>query len=555
MMRPILSSDRKNSINDSSYNSHKEGYAYNKLSDDQLAVKLNADDEFDVETPKGRTRTPPKRFQLFHNPLRLSYQRNRIKFTRPVVTLLLQRVASLSFYIIAWVTNGEVLQGITNGSLCPGKLPFDKPAFLTWFSYNYMILSGIFVVYPYIRFVQPTKTTKRRGIHHHHTNDDDQQIMTLSFYVTHIWAGRMGWKNAVFACAIISYMLLVLNFLFIVGLECVSVSLSNAIYQLQTPFTVGLSVCVLKDTFILSEALGIFLSLVGVALIVLPPLVVVTNSNTGGSQDNVTHDQCTFFQQQEWSSPTLIGILATLGSAVIGSLYLVSWRIFSETKSRRNHNTNYDSTNDDVGLINNASPPLGSRLEGFVDTHMTLATIGLCNLLLGWPFLILMDRLGLERLEMPPIMPLLAVVTNATTSSSSVVSPYDDQLLDFDYYYDWGILLNANGLVEYAFDASCAVAIYMTSPVATSVIAPLTIPLSIVMDHMFYGGEGENADNIVQSSMVESSSGNEAQWSTLTVVGVMAILVGVVLLEVKPDLNKEQLLPYSNRKYRRHIEI
>jgi drug/metabolite transporter (DMT)-like permease len=76
------------------------------------------------------------------------------------------------------------------------------------------------------------------------------------------------------ACTIIGYLLQLLNILFILGLECISVSLSNAIYHLQTIFTVGLSVWIFQDCFSVAEAFGIVLSTVGVAVIAVPPLLL-----------------------------------------------------------------------------------------------------------------------------------------------------------------------------------------------------------------------------------------------------------------------------------------
>lgn len=526
MIRPILLREKKKKI-DCKCNPHEEESAYN-IACDKLAVGslvINDNDEEDIEALVARdvdVKKIPARFLLqFRERVRHCYSHHRcqIKPFSPNFLLLIQQVISLSFYIFTWVVNGELLQGIANGKLCPGNQKYDKPATLTWISYNYMILSGILVVYPYTIFYRKNKQM----------NHMNEHKMTLSFYITRVWAGRIGWKNAVLVCAVISYMLLVLNFLYIVGLECVSVSLANAIYQLQTPFTVALSVCILKDKFVMSEAVGVVLSLGGVALIVVPPLA-------GGVIDgNGNNEQCSLFQHQEWSSPTLIGILATLCSAAIGSAYLLSWRIFSEAKS---HDHKYSSL---TGATRDNYPLIPSRLEGFVDTHMTLAMIGVCNLLLGWPFLILMDRLGLEVLEMPPLIEMAKNVTPLSASTSH------DSNYDFQYFYDWGLLLNANGLVEYAFDASCAVAIYMTSPVATSVIAPLTIPLSLVIDRLLYGVDGTGRISLAQLPVEPYNSGGK-HWSILTVIGVAVILAGVVLLEVKPDLSKIYSFHYSQKR-------
>ena len=342
---------------------------------------------------------------------------------------------SVLAFLISWVCNGEMLQGISNGLFGSA---YDKPLALTWFSYNYMLLGSCFV-YPYVKF---------------------HRKWSLSFYIRHVWAGDLGFARAVLACAIIAFNLQILNVLYIVGLECIPMTLANAIYQLQTIFTFGLSVCFLKDKFVLSEAVGILVSLVGVAWIVLPP-VLLEDEQEQTATTTTTTTTCV-----SQSAPMILGSLATLGSTAIGGAYLVAWRVFDEKRN------------------NNSSIPLG-RLEGLVDTQMTLATIGFCNLLLGWSMLPLAHWMGLEEFILPG---------------------------------NWWIL-HWNGMVEYAFDASCAVAIYMTSPVVVAVVSPMTIPLSLAADQLLYS----------TSSIVKPG--------VSTIIGAIVLMVGVVLVETKPDLS------------------
>jgi len=326
----------------------------------------------------------------------------------------LWKFLSIVIYLITWVANGELLQGITNGSV--GIRVYDKPAAVTWFSYNFMILSSILV-----------------ALHAHNQKLNWSRVVQK-------WAGNFGVRRAISVCAATSYLLLLLNILMIVGLRCVSVSLSNAIYQLQTPFTIALSVFMLGDSFVESEAIGILLSFTGVCLIVIPPLW-----EEGG--------------QFCWR-----GILATAASAAIGGVYLISWRVLE----RKNES------------------PL-NRWESFIDMQMTLAAIGFCNLLVGWPILPILDGLKFEMMELPQ---------------------------------DWGILC-INGLVEYAFDASCAIAIFATSPVMVAIVAPLTIPLSMFMDQLLYGGS------------------EVKEWSIWS--GIVLILLGTLMMELKPIIFKRKV--------------
>uniref|UniRef100_A0A7S1ZP28 EamA domain-containing protein n=1 Tax=Trieres chinensis TaxID=1514140 RepID=A0A7S1ZP28_TRICV len=362
-------------------------------------------------------------------------------------------VLSICLYLILWVANGELLQGIASGTLCPQGIAYDKPAFLTWFDYNFLLL-GLPIVWADTRF--------RRG-------------QGLTKYLTNIWPGSFGFCRSIAACAAISCLLIALNILFVIGLECVSVATSNAIYQLQTAFTIGLCVWILGDKFSLSEGVGLAASLIGVALIVLPPLV---------NDENVEKATEEGGDDRKQSCPShhaaFLGSFAMLGSAALWGGYQVAWRVLSEV--RENPESQHRSTH--------------SRLDGFMDTLTTLAMVGACNLTLGLPVLILIDYFGFETFYPPP-------------------------------QSHKGILI-VNALVEYGFDVSCAVAIYMTSPIITAVTAPLTIPISLLWDHALY-----------------KSSLSEVGWWGL--IGTALVLAGVMMMETKPDLSKITLARWQQR--------
>jgi len=340
----------------------------------------------------------------------LSWQGPQWKNKQDGKTHGVKKVLSIASYLIAWVANGELLQIITNGNM--GIQAYNKPAAITWFSYNFMILSSLSVI-----------------LHPHRQKVNWGTLLQQ-------WSGKLGFRKAILICAGISYLLLLLNILMIVGLRCISVGLSNAIYQLQTPFTIALSVFLLGDKFLESEAIGIFLCFLGVCLIVAPPL---------SKGDEGDYQFC-------WS-----GVVATAASALIGGAYLVSWRVL-EMKN--------------ISTLN--------KSERFLDVHMTLAAIGFCNLFIGWPILLFLDELHYETMELP---------------------------------YNWGILF-LNGIVEYAFDASCAIAIYTTSPIIVAIVAPITIPMSMLVDQLVYGGNGIEGWGI---------------WS-----GIILSILGTLVIELKP---------------------
>jgi len=160
--------------------------------------------------------------------------------------------------------------------------------------------------------------------------------------------------------------------------------------------------------------------------------------------------------------------MAILISAALWGLFQVVWRLLSE--SRHLGGSSYSV----------------SRLGILVDTMTTLGMVGLCNLLFAWPLLCLFHWNEFEVFELPPRSHL------------------------------WLLLFNA--LAEVAFDTSCAIAIYVTSPVMTSITAPLTIPISLVAEKILYGTSSE-------------AFGGVSGWS-----GAIIILLGVVLMETKPKL-------------------
>lgn len=326
---------------------------------------------------------------------------------------------ALSAFLVTWVANGELLQAITNGKI----IPYNKPVFVTWCSYNFMMLGGLVVV---LRPRMHRKTFK------------DTLIS---------WAGQMGVRKCILACAMLSYLLQILNILVVLGLECISVSLSNGIYQVQTAFTLGLSVLLLKDQLVYAEALGLLISLMGIGIMVVPP--ILWDDDSSSSQEILS---C------PWSD-RLVGVWVTLASAAMGGSYLVSWRIL-----------------DDARQVSHKTP-----IEGLVDTQMTLAVMGTCNLLIGWPLIVVAHWAGWEIFEWPD-------------------------------HWQW---LFINGFVEYLFDASCAVAIYTTSPLVVAVASPLTAPISSIVDRYIY---------------------TAATFSIVPWIGAAITMVGVYVLQSKPQI-------------------
>jgi hypothetical protein len=338
------------------------------------------------------------------------------------------QILAVVLYLITWVANGEVMQHITT-------TVYNKPAAITWFSFNFMTLS--FPLALCIKWNCHGTTVAADGIIKR-SNAVNSFALQLRQLIQE-WAGHLGIKHGILICVAISYSLLALNVFMLLGLECISLSLTFAIFQLETPLTIVLSVFWLKDRFLLIQGTGMILSMVGVATIVMPAL------------DH--KDAC------------LKGVAEIVAASAIGAFYLTTWR-WLETKNKLE---------------------LSPR-EGLVDAHMTLSMIGFCNLLAGWPILVLLHYLQIEVFEWP--------------SSREV--------------WTW---MFVNGIVEYLFDASCAMAIFATSPIVVSVTAPLTIPVSILLEQSL------------------RSHGFMVPPGMHLYVGGIMVLIGTVLIEGRPSFD------------------
>jgi drug/metabolite transporter (DMT)-like permease len=357
----------------------------------------------------------------------------RVTLAPRAIVLVLQLLPALSVAatLISAVANGVMMQGIANGSLqllvAPSDKvePFDRPGFLSWTAYNCFLLSWI-----------PLAWCCRRYRH-----------CSVYSFLRSTWAplGRLRFMLA-WSCGM-QLLLLLLNMAWVVGLTHISVAMSNAIYQLQAIVTIGLSVLCLKSRFVAAEAFGMMLSLLGVAIMVVSPLMVAEEE---GSTSEISSD----------NKDPRIGLLATLLSAFVWGLYQVAWRVISIGKR-------------DL-----------SSLEGLMDTFATLGVMGVVNLLPGWPLLCLLHWTGIETFVLP----------------------------------SWNLLpaLIANGLVEYFFDTTCAIAIYLTSPVTTAITAPLTIPMSLVWD-----------------SFQQQQNGSSSVTDYIDWIGASLVLAGVVWMELK----------------------
>ena len=433
-------------------------------------------------------------------------------------------------------------------------------------------------------------------------------FIELSVYMTTEWSRNLEdfWSSC-FKCLTFNYILIGLNVLWIVGLtQDISVPMSNAIYQSQIPATVLLSMYhddgderrrnekgdrnkdVADDgqennqkqktlqqrrTRFKRERrrqhwrrvlVGTMISSVGIGMIIIPPLL--TTSASSGS--NVS---ATFTTQKESSavavsssntttpSSSFLGVFVTFLSAMISAAYQVAWKILMDEKD--DHHLDGDNSDEGYGIIATETVHLidqndddddddeeGQQLltvghrknvrlnrqgndchtastarnsnddvvkqKGLIKTFATLGVMGICNILLGWPVLLLLHWSGIETIDLKPIPNLWKALT-------------------------------INSLIETLFDTSCAVAIYMTSPVVTSIVAPLTIPISFFWD-VWFRRTADDGHDAVNSSSSSSSINNENLW--LVLLGSVLIVIGVVRIEIKPPPHRQPLPQSANNK-------
>ena len=161
----------------------------------------------------------------------------------------------------------------------------------------------------------------------------------------------------------------------------VTVSTSNAIYQMQCVFTVLFSVIFLNETFTRTKAAGTLLSFIGIVIVVLPPLLA--HSTEGAPpKENV-----------------LLGSLLTLLSGLMWGAYEVGYTYTSNRKNK-----------------NGVQAGERGKLDAVMETMTSLFIIGVANAAFTWPFLILLHFTGVETLELPTASQWLIVSGNAGLS-------------------------------------------------------------------------------------------------------------------------------------------
>jgi hypothetical protein len=338
---------------------------------------------------------------------------------------------------------------------------YNKPFFVVLCCYTTFILWGPLVVFPYLYFYRPA------------------DVSSIVEYYTHEWCAELSFRQAFLYTCGMGIILYLGNLGYVSGLRYISVALGSALSQGEAPLTVFLSVMVLGRCFETWEKRGIALSLMGIALIAIPPLLWKSQQEQQQQQGSDEYDDGDDYMaagasSSSFSSSTTSweqevgGVISTFLGAFGFGAYQVFWPFF--------YGQRYISTTSSLAAV----APTTTPIHAVMDTLATLTLLGFFLLSTGWILLLFLHITGLETFEIPP------KEIRGTLLVSSILSAMTDAL---------------NGV-------ACVVA----STVVVALAYPLIIPLSVLLQWW--------VDGIPPS-----------QWGALGWIGTVLVVVGVFCLE------------------------
>lgn len=281
---------------------------------------------------------------------------------------------------------------------------YNKPAFLVLCCYTTFILWGPLVVFPYLlHFYRP----RRDGGGGH---DDNNAISSTAAavivnYYTREWSGALSFSRAFLYTCCMGMILFLGNLGYVSGLRYISVALGSALSQGEAPLTVFLSVVVLGRYFGRWEKRGIVLSLLGIALIAIPPVLWTSRrENDDGRDDdfdnNVSTGTTSTSTTATWEQE-LGGVMSTFLGAFGFGAYQVFWPYFDE---KRYSTTSITATATTASKSHNHHHPVAptTPIHAIMDTLATLTLVGFFLLSTGWILILFLHITGLEPFEIPP---------------------------------------------------------------------------------------------------------------------------------------------------------
>ncbi|GMH89934.1 hypothetical protein TrST_g13444 [Triparma strigata] len=315
-------------------------------------------------------------------------------------------IAIVVSYLLVWVSQSEYAQILMSGQNVTGG-GYDKPGFICYLNHSILIL---FV--PVVWVASKINYGSKFNF-----GDFVQQ-----------WSGNFSFCKAFYELSLLSVGYFVCIWTWVVGLTYISVSASNALYQLQCVFTVLFSVWFLGEVLTQNKRVGCVVSFAGIISVVLPPMLMPSPDSGEGADDDPT-------LPKNEPNAALLGTLFTIASAVLWGAYEVGYMYISDRKNIGTKITSSDA----------------SKFDTVMETMMTLSMIGVGTLIFCIPLLALLHYSGYEPFELPE---------NAEQTTRLFI----------------------NATLSFAFDLLFALAIFLTSPVVVSISAALVIPLSFLAD-------------------------------------------------------------------------
>ena len=105
------------------------------------------------------------------------------------------------------------------------------------------------------------------------------------------WYGNFTGGKALYEATVLALIYWICIWTWIVGLTYISVSASNALYQLQCVFAVGFSVVFLREEMTDNRKLGCAIAGAGICAVVLPPFFMGDGSNKTVEDDDGSNPQ------------------------------------------------------------------------------------------------------------------------------------------------------------------------------------------------------------------------------------------------------------------------
>ncbi|GMI47203.1 hypothetical protein TrCOL_g5658 [Triparma columacea] len=249
---------------------------------------------------------------------------------------LLTSVTIVSFYLLTWVGQSEYAQDITT--------EYDHPGFICYLNHSILVL-----MFPLVALCLKLKGGKTFSQH------------------LESWRGTYSWRDVAWVYSIVAVEYAVCIWSWVLGLTMISVSSSNALYQLQCVFTVWFACLFLGEKMDRRKWLGCSIAFVGIVGVVLPPYLQDTDDESDST-----------------SAPKnqLFGTLLTVMSAVTWAMYEVGYTYVSDIK--------------------NAEMPLtSSKFDSIMETMTTLGMIGIANAVAVVPLLFVLHFSGQEKFGLP----------------------------------------------------------------------------------------------------------------------------------------------------------